>query len=648
MVALGLLFGRVLLDPRLRIDGRRGDWRSVSRGLAPALSRPALAGGERALVHAHDLRSGDTLEIRCALRSPAVPVSLEVTSGEREVFAGLLPLSPLRLRVQVPAGADGVDVWFEAAPFGATTTRRPLYLIQEIEVATGSTLALRVGQAVGALFGLLVLGWTWTRGPRPCALVAGALAAGLGAALVVTLAEPQLWLRFAPGVGLALRLAALLGVTGLGLFWASSRLAACVSILAVTTLLFAPTVRYGLVYDDFLWLREWSLREVASTFVGSEDPRGVSNAYYRPLASTSHALENRLFRAAPEASHLTNVLLRAFCGFALLILLARLGLSPGGALAGALAWVCHPLGASAVAWISQRTDELATLFFLCALCALVAPSFTRLQGGVTLALALLALGSKETAVTLPLMAFLVVRIAALPEPRARRLFVVGGMTALVAAYLALWVVLFPARAATRFANPGHWSGFEPASASFWGRLLPGLLAPILVPTDYADWWGQRLGDWPVAYFALALAVGPLALWIASSCRDCGCERRVAALGLLWPLIVVWPLLGIRSLDLYRLGVLLCAGYGLLAGAVVSRLERRSRWLAIVVALALVMWLAPKSVATAEAWGPGGFYWEMTLRWNRTRADWLAQLSPQMRELFREQVAWRDHTARPPR
>ena len=577
-------------------------------------------------------------EAQIALRSPGLPVDLRVDASALSVSRPV-PVEPAWLRLSVPAHEDGLDMSLAASPRTSLKTRRPLYVVREVRFTAGRPWRLHLAQAAATLFGVVAFVALFARGLRGPALAAGLLGGALAAAGLVTLVEPILWLRFAPATREALRLLALGAVSGLALRWSPSRRVAVAATAVVTGLLFFPSLGNGLVDDDFIWARSWSPAEVASTFMGSEDPTGLSNAYYRPLASLSHALDYGLFGLWPPAFHLSSVFLRWLAGLAALVFLRRVGLSPLAALAGVLAWIAHPLGASAVAWISQRTDILCTLFFLAALACLAAPSFARAQGLWALGFTLLALGSKEMAMTLPAVAFVLVRFV-LPEPERRhRLPYVWAMALLIAVYLAGWAALFPERLASRLTAPGRWAGFEPGSPSFWLRLVPGLLGPILLPTDYSDWWqrGPRQWSWP-ELLAPCLA-GPLAVWLSR--RGGG---RTAAFGLAWPFLVFWPLLGLRTLDLYRLGLPLCISAALIVGGLAAAVETRSRALAGALAVATLLWLAPKTSTTAAAWGPGGFYFEMMTRWRSQRPEWVERLPPASRALFLRQVA--EQRARP--
>jgi len=142
----------------------------------------------------------------------------------------------------------------------------------------------------------------------------------------------------------------------------------------------------------------------------------------RPVANLSFVLNYYINRHDVRGYHLVNLLVHVltgvfFFGFlrttlALPALKGRYRHPEWIAFAAALLWLVHPLQTQAVSYIIQRMTSLAALFFILALLLYSkgrqAASFDRrfwLFAGAVLAW-LLAMGSKETAVTLPLFILL--------------------------------------------------------------------------------------------------------------------------------------------------------------------------------------------------------------------------------------------------
>lgn len=122
---------------------------------------------------------------------------------------------------------------------------------------------------------------------------------------------------------------------------------------------------------------------------------GDVRAYFRPLTVLSFALDHRIHGPNPAGFHLTNVLLHSLNALLAYLLLRRF--RTRAALAACLVWLwaLHPRLTEAVAWVSGRTDVLATTFVLLAVLLYRPRSLPRLL----LACALVVAGmlSKEVA-----------------------------------------------------------------------------------------------------------------------------------------------------------------------------------------------------------------------------------------------------------
>ncbi len=134
--------------------------------------------------------------------------------------------------------------------------------------------------------------------------------------------------------------------------------------------------------------------------------------HYKPLVYLSWAVEQRLFGLEPFVLHLDNLLLHALNAVLVLLLTLRIfqRLAPESAhnrlaaFAAAALFALHPLRVESVAWAVQRKDVLFALFYLAALLVYVRHSEDRgvWRGSVGALLFLLALLSKQTALTLPI------------------------------------------------------------------------------------------------------------------------------------------------------------------------------------------------------------------------------------------------------
>lgn len=163
----------------------------------------------------------------------------------------------------------------------------------------------------------------------------------------------------------------------------------------------------------------------------------IKYGYYRPLISISFLADFVFWGERPFGYHLTNVLLHGLVSVLVFLLLSRLFRGRGGiALIAALLFAVHPVHAESVAWISGRTDLIATLFTLLSLLALAQSPSRRYALAVSLLFFLAALFAKESSLVVPLVAaaYLAAFEPAWSRPRIGKLALLYGLC--VGAYLA--------------------------------------------------------------------------------------------------------------------------------------------------------------------------------------------------------------------
>jgi hypothetical protein len=654
-VVCGSLASAVLLPREVRISAR-GDWKAVSEGIRRWSDRVTVVAGSRLVLHAHGL-SARAAELRVLLRANpgASPVQLRAWADGREAWTGNVPVTPQWLTFAVPPAAGGLDVLLEAD--SAAPPARPRLVVETIALRFDASPSFHVARVLPALVGAVACAMLWCRGRRWTALGWPILVALLAAAALAQTLEPAAWLRFDPATRDLMRVALLGVLWALALAEPPSKALTAAVIATTVVLIYAPTLGFGLLSDDFLWARPWRARELLGAFAGTEDPLGRTTGTYRPIADLTRALDHALWGVRAEGAHLTNVVLMAAAGLLAWALGLRLRLGPRASLAVAVAWVSHPLSVASVAWVSQRTDTLAAIFYLGALVVFVFPGrFGRGRGTAVILLALLALASKEMAVTLPLAAWLADRVAQPSTDRDRRRVVLRVLVLLVVAYVALWAGLFPEKMLRGETQRGAWYGFDVRHPGDWLRLLPLLYATIFLPAGYEHWSRTALREWPVVHLAAGLVVAPLVVWAARRFGPAE-SARVAALGLLWPLVVIGPILGARP-DLYRLGLLPALAFALVFGAVVTVLEGHdvgvrgsspsSSAVAVLPSVAVALLaglLVPVTIDTIGAWRPDGFFAARAIEWSRRHADWQASLTPESRALFLAQVERQEHAPR---
>ena len=134
----------------------------------------------------------------------------------------------------------------------------------------------------------------------------------------------------------------------------------------------------------------------------------VKPYYWQPLTWLSHQLDATLFGTRPGPQHLVSVILHGLTAALFFLFLQRATGRTGAAAAAAAIWAVHPLRVESVAWIAERKDVLAGLFFVATLLAY--ERFVRRRSAVRYAVVLLlfalALMSKPAVVAAPLVLIL--------------------------------------------------------------------------------------------------------------------------------------------------------------------------------------------------------------------------------------------------
>lgn len=328
------------------------------------------------------------------------------------------------------------------------------------------------------------------------------------------------------------------------------RLAAalCATAVVLAVVAYANALHGPFVYDDRLTVTgNPSIRDLGSPIAI------VLHDVFRPVVNLSYAVDHALWGLDSFGYHLTNLLLHLLnvallfaVGRRLLLDLRRRRGGEGdgpdalvdlGAFAAAALLAVHPLMTEAVAYVSGRSELLATLFVLAALLLLRRALDGRrpwaLAGG--LAAFVLGLLSKETAAMLPLLLVTAdLLIVGRPgEARRRRLLRFHlPLTALVvaagAARLAVWARLERGAEAI-----GLWQHVLTEAEVAWRYvgllLLPvgqSIMHQVATVTDPLD---------PSALAALAALVAAVAALV-----PLGRRLPLVALGLLWFLLLLAP------------------------------------------------------------------------------------------------------------
>lgn len=210
-------------------------------------------------------------------------------------------------------------------------------------------------------------------------------------------------------------------------------------LFAVVAVGYWPAIDGGFIWDDTVLLSEAPLVHAPDGlrrfWLTTEAPD------YWPLTNTTFWLEWRLWGTNTTGYHATNLLLHAVEAVLVWALLARLAI-PGAYLA-ALLFAVHPVNVESVAWIAQRKNLVALLFFLPSLLFYFVGEDERKAGrrsrrfyAASFACFVLAMLGKGSVATLPVILLLLVwwrerRLARADVVRVLPFFVVGAALVLV-------------------------------------------------------------------------------------------------------------------------------------------------------------------------------------------------------------------------
>jgi len=135
------------------------------------------------------------------------------------------------------------------------------------------------------------------------------------------------------------------------------------ALVLLVIVVYLPALHGQFIWDDdFHVVKSAPLRSLAGLGRIWFEP-GATQQYY-PLTHSSFWLDYHLWGLHPMAYHVENVLLHALSAVLLWLLLRRLEVR-GAWLGGAL-FALHPVCVESVAWITERKNTLAGVFFLAA------------------------------------------------------------------------------------------------------------------------------------------------------------------------------------------------------------------------------------------------------------------------------------------
>lgn len=331
----------------------------------------------------------------------------------------------------------------------------------------------------------------------------------------------------------------------------------------VAALVYLPTLRYELVWDD----KDIIVQNPSSPFQAFAHSfwygggAGVlgRDPYYRPLSNFSFGVDELLAGHRAWYFHLVNVLLHAVVVVLVGVVVWQLFGSAWPVLLAGMVYAVHPFSADSVAYVSGRTDLLAGAGLLFALLGLLRLRKRHDWPAIVMVWAGFAVGvlAKETGVMLALVAGVWVTAPGLRRVRRRDWIMLVGVLGLLAAYLtARYLVLGGVVGMSLGGNVG---ALLMLSLGNFGRLLLASMLPWV--QGVFVWTGAGAG--PRTWFALAGGLY-LALPIVLPPMR---RSREASLAWLWGWAMLLPFAGLtgfgpvgRLLYVPGIGFLLLALY----------------------------------------------------------------------------------------
>jgi len=139
-----------------------------------------------------------------------------------------------------------------------------------------------------------------------------------------------------------------------------SVLAGVTLIALLAILAYLPSIRGGFVMDDDMFVKENNLIQ-APDALRKLWCTAEYDEYY-PVSYSTIWIERRLWEMTPTGYHVVNLILHIVEALLIWAILRKLSI-PGAFLA-AVVFIVHPVNVESVAWIAQRRNVVAMLFFL--------------------------------------------------------------------------------------------------------------------------------------------------------------------------------------------------------------------------------------------------------------------------------------------
>lgn len=199
-----------------------------------------------------------------------------------------------------------------------------------------------------------------------------------------------------------------------GLISSNRVLFALVPLALVVAIVYAPVLGMGFVSDDYIFVN--LMHFTVNNSLSGDHPEALLQSMaswsitdvvngapaVRPVNTWLLMSDYLMTRDGPLGYHLTSLFLHVLCSFIVLLVTWKLSSNRWAAGLAGLFFAILPIHAEAVAWVAARDHVLAGLFFELSFFFYIKSSRPHLYI-LSLASFILALASKETSVTLPLI-----------------------------------------------------------------------------------------------------------------------------------------------------------------------------------------------------------------------------------------------------
>ncbi len=420
--------------------------------------------------------------------------------------------------------------------------------------------------------------------------------------------------------------------------WRRTDLALLALLLAATCAAYLPAVRGQFIMDDDSLLWESKIVKASNGLARFWFSADADD--YWPMTNSSFWLEWRLWGDNPAGYHVTNLILHIAATLLIWAILQRLAI-PGAFLAS-LIFALHPVNVESIAWISQRKNALAMVFFLLSILWYLrseegreARSARRNKTAVvwmwyelSLAAFLLAMLSKGSVAVLPVLLLLLIwwrqqRIGLGDVARTAPFFLVAILLTIVNLWFqthGIDAVIREASFAQRLAGAGAAVWFYLAKAFLPIELL--FVYPAWqIDTSQFRWWLPLL----------AALVATVVLWRQRASSNAVVVRAVLIAWLFFG-VSLMPVLGFTDVGFMKYS-LVADHYqhiGIIAVAALvaaawrtwhDRAQDSQRWMASAAAVVLVFTLMLLTLRQNQYYGEPVALYEATLEKNPT--CWMA-------------------------